>query len=756
VASARRTALLLILPAALIAYGWARFERPAAPFWTFFWVALLGCAPALLPRLSLRLAAAGVALLLVLHTALRVSVFDARPHDRSHDFFGPLLSHFERGLGDYYDYTLPFDRQQHLYMHGVALLAVFAGCLSVGLCVAARRPAPAALAVLVWAAWPMTLLTGPGDLRNGACVLVGVLFLLAAVRPVPGRRPGLAVVLTGVLVVAALGASTSPAVAKGEFLNWQGWDFYNRPDNPVGVEYVWNSDYRGITFPKKITTVFRVYGPAKPYYWRATTLDTFYQDGWIEDRGGIYESSIGARSDLLDNPFLPARARDPLRWVKETVTIAALQDPHLVAPATPVELQPDRSTAVAHTGDGVAFAQPPLGRGQSYDVWSYAPEPTPKQLKASKPIYPAALQHFLTLDDGSVAAPFGTVNFFTPRHVTQYEPMYRIAKQVAGRAATPYAATVALEAWFRSNPAFTYNQHPKTPPGVAPLVWFVTQGKQGYCQHFAGAMALMLRSLGIPARVAAGFTSGTYDKRHGDWIVTDHDAHTWVEVWFRGYGWLPFDPTPSRGDLGGTYSSASPTFDAAGAGLLAVAKRLGLTGFAVKQQNDSGFDPTGKLSSTQADVPRHGGGVTQALTDAPRNRSLLRLLALIAVAAIGLVALVKTGLRWGRFLTRDPRRVASACRRELTDFLVDQRIAVPRSATPHELSALVRDELGVDGKAFAAAVAGARFGAPSGAGASARLARRERKRLLRSVRAAVPWPRRLRGLISLRSLGVAR
>ena len=61
----------------------------------------------------------------------------------------------------------------------------------------------------------------------------------------------------------------------------------------------------------------------------------------------------------------------------------------------------------------------------------------------------------------------------------------------------------------------------------------------------------MLRYLGIPSRVAAGFTSGRYDGKSREWTVTDRDAHTWVEVWFRGWGWLPFDPTPSRSGLAG-------------------------------------------------------------------------------------------------------------------------------------------------------------------------------------------------------------
>ena len=75
-------------------------------------------------------------------------------------------------------------------------------------------------------------------------------------------------------------------------------------------------------------------------------------------------------------------------------------------------------------------------------------------------------------------------------------------------------------------------------------------------------MALMLRYLGIPARVAAGFTSGAFDPAspgatEGTWRVNDRNAHAWVEVWFKGYGWLPFDPTPGRGNLGGPYTSSS-------------------------------------------------------------------------------------------------------------------------------------------------------------------------------------------------------
>ena len=107
-------------------------------------------------------------------------------------------------------------------------------------------------------------------------------------------------------------------------------------------------------------------------------------------------------------------------------------------------------------------------------------------------------------------------------------------------ARTPYGAVVAIETWLRSTGGFTYDESPPATGGAPPLAHFVAEGKRGYCQHFAGAMALMLRMLGIPARVAAGFTSGKYED--GGWTVTDHNAHAWVEVWFPGYGWLRVRP----------------------------------------------------------------------------------------------------------------------------------------------------------------------------------------------------------------------
>jgi hypothetical protein len=116
---------------------------------------------------------------------------------------------------------------------------------------------------------------------------------------------------------------------------------------------------------------------------------------------------------------------------------------------------------------------------------------------------------------------------------------------------SPYAYAVAISRYLDRH--FAYNENPPARP--YPLVSFLFQDKIGYCQQFSGTMALLLRMGGVPARVAAGFTSGSRDS-HGRFEVTDIDAHAWVEVWFPRYGWVRFDPTPAIAPARGGNSSS--------------------------------------------------------------------------------------------------------------------------------------------------------------------------------------------------------
>jgi len=328
------------------------------------------------------------------------------------------------------------------------------------------------------------------------------------------------------------------------------------------VRYLWDAHYGGVSFPKKITTVLSIRAPRRPMYWRATVLDRFDGTRWREHLWGDTYRGL-----------LPRGVEDRGNWIQQDVTVRALRDSHLIGASIPVAWNVSEPAVIR--GQGLIHMIDGLHRDQRYTVWSYAARPTPAQLVRIPATYPRQLTtpgRELELDARVNVPPFSAPGreqrmfaLLTGR-LQPYAELYDRARQVAGQTRSPYAAAVALERWFRVTGGFTYSEQPGTTPGLPPLVGFVVQTRSGYCQHFAGAMALMLRLLGIPARVAAGFVPGHYD--NGTWTVTDHDAHTWVEVWFPRYGWLAFDPTPGRGRLSGSYSSTSVGFDPSAAAKL--------------------------------------------------------------------------------------------------------------------------------------------------------------------------------------------
>ena len=751
-----RTLLLYALPALLVATAWLRLEDgPNDP--RVFWLCILAVAPALVPWRWARAAAVGAAIVVATSVAVHASPLDARPFDADHDFFDPASDRLREGTQNFYEVAQPFRQAAHPEMHSVLLLAIFGFCVALALALAARRPLLAGLVVVAGSVWPATLVPG-ADLSRGAVTLAVLLGLLVLARTQVPRRVGFALVVAAVLVVAALAASTSAAVAKGAFVSWQTWDLYDAPADPVGVSYVWDANYGGIRFPRKRTVVLRVGAPADSRYWRATTLDRFERDHWVERLDTTFVRD--GRVSLYDEPFLPRRAADDRNWVRADVHVEALRDPHLVAGSMPVAVDARETGAVRYQTGNVAVSQEGLERDDDYTVWSFVPHPTPKQLARAhssprRGVRPP-LARYLELMPGIVAPPFERRGrerqlgrLFFDREVEPYRPLYRAARSVVGRPGNAYAAAVALEAWFRTKGGFAYDEQPPLSLGAPPLVDFVLRTKRGYCQHFAGAMTLMLRFLGIPARVGAGFVTGLYDSERSEWTVTDHDAHTWVEVWFPGYRWLPFDPTPSRGGLSGTYTTASRGFDSRDA----AAAFGGLFG------RDEGKGFASRLGAEFAQGRSVTGGDTKgdivaapAEPDTPRGASLLRLLAIVAAVSLVSLAVLKLALRRARYLTRDPRRLAAACRRELVEFVTDQGVTLPASATLAETGAEVERQFAVDAGPFVRAANVTRFAPPERAAAAARETRRELRRLLRHVRRRAGIARRLRGTISLRSL----
>ncbi|HEX9822960.1 MAG TPA: DUF3488 and transglutaminase-like domain-containing protein [Actinomycetota bacterium] len=119
--------------------------------------------------------------------------------------------------------------------------------------------------------------------------------------------------------------------------------------------------------------------------------------------------------------------------------------------------------------------------------------------------------------------------------------IHDFAVEITAGAQTPFREALAIQNYFRG---FTYDQEAPPGHGIDDLRYFL-RSKRGYCEQFAGAMAVFLRSLGFPSRVVVGFTEGVR-RPDGLWHVTTEDAHAWVEMYFPGFGWLAFEPTPSR------------------------------------------------------------------------------------------------------------------------------------------------------------------------------------------------------------------
>ena len=732
----RRTLVASLLPALAIAATWLSLEDPRL-VGEGLAVALLAIVPALVRRGAMRIGAVALSALGVAWIAFGAEPWELLPF-RDERVLAPALRDAARGIVDFYEVFLPFEAAQNPEMHALVICAIFGFVTAVALLVAARRPLGAAAVTVAGVGWPATLLGGQA-IAAGAVALAAALAVPLVLRATSVRTVLAGGAIAALVVVGAASTSSATTLARDAAVDWETWDIRGQGPEADAVQFIWDSNYEGIAFPTEKTVVLRVDGPTRPHYWRTTTLDVFDDDHWIERLFWLEQVDHDAKTLQLPE-LTPTRAQNRESWVEQRIRVEALVDDRLAVAGTPVALDARGLGTVFLLSGGVLRARTKVGAGEGYRVWSYAPDPAPRSLARAPARSPVAASRFLEVD-GRAFPPFGVPGregvvralFDDPSYAgfARHRPMYRVARRVAGRASTPYAAVLAIESWLRQTGGFTYDESPPRGQG-APLVSFVTQTKAGYCQHFAGAMAGMLRMLGIPARVAVGFTSGTPDD--GTWVVTDHDAHAWVEVWFAGIGWVPFDPTPGRGTLGGEYSFASGSEDA-------VARlRRG-------ELSDSTTPSLPPRVPDAGDLPGTAGASSSR--QAP---SLVGVGLVVAALWIVLLGAGKALVRRARYLSRDPRRLATASRRELEDFLRDQGVDVPQNATLVALQRAVHDELGLDGRAFAAVVARARFGPPSSGEPSGASPRREVRRLIRAARRELSLWARFRGLVSLRSL----
>jgi transglutaminase-like putative cysteine protease len=171
-----------------------------------------------------------------------------------------------------------------------------------------------------------------------------------------------------------------------------------------------------------------------------------------------------------------------------------------------------------------AVASDPLQANERYSVVSRLVVPTPEQLDG------------VSFSDPTLYASYVTLPTNVPPVVDQ------LARRWTAAEPTPYRRVLAIQQHLTDAGAYEYSLDVDTDPSTNALVDFLMRSKRGFCQQFATAMAVLVRELGYPARVAVGFKQGRSDGQ--TFTVTTEDAHSWVEVYFPGYGWLPFEPTP--------------------------------------------------------------------------------------------------------------------------------------------------------------------------------------------------------------------
>jgi transglutaminase-like putative cysteine protease len=265
-------------------------------------------------------------------------------------------------------------------------------------------------------------------------------------------------------------------------------------------------------------------------YWRLYTLDVFDGEEWrsSDPDGSVSGESVSVPTVL---PQAPAYSFPP-DTETQPFTFRVLSDLD-AAHALPMAQSPEEITS-GDLGDvtwdpyrGQAFLDGGLEQGMEYTVHSRIVVPSPGELDRVEFLAPRMYGRWTDLPED-----------LDPR-------LGEIAREWTGGATSHYDKVLAIQRHFHSN-GFTYSTDVDVADDADALLTFLTQTKTGFCQQYATAMAVLVRKLGIPARVAVGYQEGTLQD-DGTYLVQTKDAHAWVEVFFEGYGWLQFEPTPGRG-----------------------------------------------------------------------------------------------------------------------------------------------------------------------------------------------------------------
>lgn len=263
--------------------------------------------------------------------------------------------------------------------------------------------------------------------------------------------------------------------------------------------------------------------PSRGLKWRGIGLTTFDGKRWFNRNLLSAKVSRSRSFSFRPEVFHPSQ---PPEMVRYTVTLQPVASDALFLALQPVELNgPFRSIWIDEASSiYLRFGASSLVR---YTAVSDVAEPDPYSLRTAAGRIPPFIEE-------------------TYLQLPPVNPKVRqMALDITRNQKTAYDKARAIEEYLQTNYGYTLDLPPAMPDD--PIAYFLLEVRRGHCEFFASAMAIMLRTLGIPSRIVNGFLQGNFNDLSGQYTVRASDAHTWVEVYFPGYGWVPFDPTPAAG-----------------------------------------------------------------------------------------------------------------------------------------------------------------------------------------------------------------